>query len=106
MGEPTQRGPTSKLPFTDMAHMELNIDFNLEKSRALIRHFKSEIYAKSEHCSNLFRSVTRSTAPNQVGALLRVADCGYLKYLFRSVIQVKYSLFGLISRNINPVHSY
>ena len=45
----------SKPPFTDMAHMELNIDFNLEKSRALIwvfgYDFKCEICAKSEHCS-------------------------------------------------------
>ena len=45
----------SKLPFTDMAHMELNIDFNLEKSRALIwvflYDFECEICAKSEHCS-------------------------------------------------------
>ena len=38
-----------------MAHMELNIDFKLEKSQALIwvfeYNFECEICAKSEHCS-------------------------------------------------------
>ena len=46
-----ERGGASKLPFTDMAHMELNIDFNLEKSRALIWFFGCEIYAESRHYS-------------------------------------------------------
>ena len=42
-----------------MAHMELNIDFNLEKSGALIWDFgysyKCEICAKSEHCFDFQR---------------------------------------------------
>ena len=46
-----EEGECSKLPFTDMAHMELNIDFKLEKSRALIWVFVCEIYAESEHYS-------------------------------------------------------
>ena len=72
-------GLFSKLPFTDMAHMELNIDFNLEKSRALIWvfecDFKCEICAKSEHCSGFqaqCSDLSRSSAPG----------CGYLKFAF------------------------
>ena len=53
----TDDGNISKLPFfTDIAHMELCEDFDLEKSRALILvfkcDFKCEICANSEHCSD------------------------------------------------------
>ena len=41
-------GISSKLPFTDMAHMELSKDFDLEKPRALIWVFEGDIYAKSK----------------------------------------------------------
>ena len=75
-------GNGSKLPFTDMAHMELNIDFNLEKSRALIWVYGCEIYAESEHYSAQFRA-GRSSAPTSLFASRSTAlDCRYLQFAF------------------------
>ena len=65
-----------------MAHMELSLDFSLEKYRALIWvldcDFKCEISAKAEHYFD-FQKLSGAVPRPRSGQCL---GCGYMKFAF------------------------